>query len=154
MLRFNRELCESGEVYRWFADNIFGLPFDTDEQKRKVKRQWLITRFGKPEQVMKPMAKLWIANPALAAWFSVTRASELGPAATLQRREAEIMFGPNGVIARIDREFPGVPTIAVHDSSITPVSIGLASKDIQVQTFRDHGVNIAVKHKRGGQEIV
>jgi hypothetical protein len=155
MLRFNVELCESGEVYQWFADNVFGLPFVTDEEKRKVKRQWLITRFGEPHQVIKPMSKLWIANPGVAAWFTVTRSSELGPAATLQRREAEIMFGADGVIARLDREFPGVPAITAHDSSITPAeSIGLASVDIQVKTFRDHGINIKVKHRRGGIDIV
>jgi hypothetical protein len=153
MLQFNRGLCESGNIYQWFADNIFGLPFVTDEEKRKVKRQWLITRFGKPHQVFKPMSKLWIANPAVAAWFTLTRFSELGPAATLQRLEAKVMLGANGVVARIDREFPGSPVITVHDETITGASIGIASRDIHVKTFKDHGINIAVKHKRRGIEI-
>jgi hypothetical protein len=155
LLLFNLELCESGKVYEWYAHNVFLLPYKTDADKREVKRQWLILWFAKPYMTFKHMGRLRRLNPPLAEFADhLKQHSEFGPAATLQRKEAIIVYGQNGVVERIDGHFPTYPIVPVHDSIIVPSSIGFEAKEIFQQTFRDHGINIAVKHKRGGIEIV
>jgi hypothetical protein len=152
---FNLELCESGDVYEWFAHNVFHLPYKTDADKREVKRPWLIMKFAEPHMTFKHMNRLRRLNPPLAEFADYLKSnSEFGPAATLQRKEAIIVYGQGGVVERIDNQFPACPIVPVHDSVIVPSRIGYESKGIFHQTFRDHGINIAVKHKRGGQEIV